>query len=761
MEPNQQNKTNGRKTTNDALITLLRVSVIATFGLLLCAGMAAAAFPADWTHSDLITIEEHSGSDLSDYQILVELNVSNFDFSKAQPDGADIRFAELDKTLLSYWIEAWDSTAEDAKVWVKVASVPASSTATIRMYYGNAGATSESNGTAAFILFDDFEDGTVGSSPSGWSCSGNCNNKISSDVAYSGTKSVKMTGSSGGCWESLLHKHIGEPSPYRVTFSLYPPSYSASGCHNSKGCLQLKTSASWTSSGRGFINFERDNNHISACGSTVDYTPDSWHKVEALYKSNTSNVSTTFSVNGDFFTECTSSRYSYEDSLRYLTFGSSDGYNYYDLIYVSKYASPEPTVTVGVSDVNDTIFEDDFDSYATGSFPSSGGWNLKYNGYGTSYQIVDCSQSVSSPNSLKLEGQSNWAAEANHPLSETPDQVVYEVDIKVTQPGSTVMNYHDAEVALGNPNVGTWGTSYAPVRFGRAEDRVIFMSGTTVTMPFNFDQWYHVKTSVDNVNKTYSVWIEGSFLGSGTFSCNGDYTDIRLIGGNNAHTRVWFDNVKVFSAIPGNTTTSHIHIDGKNCVNMPFVARLTDTLGNPIASGTLLYSLGGAQFVKTTDACGYSTFTPTTTGTLIATYNTESITCEIIDDPTLCTGGCNFGTDPQADDLAITSFTTDKTTYARGETMTITIAVENLGGEMYKKLLIDTSSTKSDTGLPLGFVGSWSFVDIGSSTYEMRLYIPTSTDTGTYNVAGGVYADYLADGGSILDIASPVSVTIT
>ena len=209
------------------------------------------------------------------------------------------------------------------------------------------------------------------------------------------------------------------------------------------------------------------------------------------------------------------------------------------------------------------------------------------------------------------------------------------------------------------------------------------------------------------------------------------------------------------------TTTPHIHIDGKNCVNMPFVARLTDTLGSPIAGGTIIYSLGGAQFVRTTDASGYSTFTPTTIGTLLAIYSNESVTCEIIDDPTLCTGGCNFGTDPQAGDLAITSFTTDKTTYARGETMTITIAVLNSAGEMYKKLLIDTSSTKSDTGLPLGFVGSWSFVDTGSSTYEMRLYIPTSTDPGTYNVAGGMYTDYLADGGSILDIASQVSVTIT
>jgi len=217
-------------------------------------------------------------------------------------------------------------------------------------------------------------------------------------------------------------------------------------------------------------------------------------------------------------------------------------------------------------------------------------------------------------------------------------------------------------------------------------------------------------------------------------------------------------------------TGLYLHIDGKNCVNMPFVARLTDSVGNPIDGGTIIFNLGGAQFIQTTNADGYTTFTPTVTGTLLAVaqktgYSTKSVNCEIIDDAELCncpTGGgsgCEFGTDPQASDFTITSFTTDKTTYSRGETMTVTMTVLNSAGEMYKKLLIDASSTHSG-GLPLGFVGSWSFVDTGENTYQMRLYIPTSTETGAYNVAGGVYTDYLAEGGTILDTASPVSVSI-
>ncbi|MEA1944312.1 MAG: vWA domain-containing protein [Euryarchaeota archaeon] len=218
-------------------------------------------------------------------------------------------------------------------------------------------------------------------------------------------------------------------------------------------------------------------------------------------------------------------------------------------------------------------------------------------------------------------------------------------------------------------------------------------------------------------------------------------------------------------------TGLYLHIDGKNCVNLPFVARLTDTVGNPIDGGTIIFNLGGAQFIQTTDADGYTTFTPTVTGTLLAVaqkmgYSTKSVTCEIIDDAELCEcigggSGCEFGTDPQASDFTITSFNTDKPMYSRGETMVITMTVLNSAGEMYKKLLVDTSSLNLVTGLPLGFVGSWSFVDTGANTYEMRLYIPTSTETGTYNVAGGIYSDYIIEGGTILDTASPVSVTIT
>ena len=111
-----------------------------------------------WQYCANINIDNTGNSNaLSDYQQKVVLSSSNFDFSKANSDGSDIRFLDNDdSTLLSYWIESWDSSGQTATIWVKVPSIPASSNYTIYMYFGNASATSASNGNATFEFFDDF-----------------------------------------------------------------------------------------------------------------------------------------------------------------------------------------------------------------------------------------------------------------------------------------------------------------------------------------------------------------------------------------------------------------------------------------------------------------------------------------------------------------------------------------------------------------------------------------------------------------------------
>ena len=104
-----------------------------------------------------ITITEQSGEDLTDYQVCIELDSSNFDFSHAQSDGSDIRFTDGNGSLLCHWIENWDVDNERAKIWIKIPSLPANSVEEIYMYYGNSEITDASSGDDVFDFFDDFD----------------------------------------------------------------------------------------------------------------------------------------------------------------------------------------------------------------------------------------------------------------------------------------------------------------------------------------------------------------------------------------------------------------------------------------------------------------------------------------------------------------------------------------------------------------------------------------------------------------------------
>ncbi len=126
---------------------------------------------SDWPYREVITITNSLNVDLTDYAVKIKLDESHQDFwSNVKTDGADIRFIDSDNTtLLSYWIESFDYDNKEAIIWVKIPSIPASSSKTIYMYYGNSLATSLSNGNDTFLFFDDFEDGDI----SDWTVYGN------------------------------------------------------------------------------------------------------------------------------------------------------------------------------------------------------------------------------------------------------------------------------------------------------------------------------------------------------------------------------------------------------------------------------------------------------------------------------------------------------------------------------------------------------------------------------------------------------------
>jgi hypothetical protein len=93
----------------------------------------------------MFTIYRSTGTD-ANFNVYVGTNcLSNYN---------DIRFTNVDGTLLDYWIESFDSSS--ATIWVEADSLVGSGNTTLYFYYGNPVAVAVSNGTNTFPFFDDF-----------------------------------------------------------------------------------------------------------------------------------------------------------------------------------------------------------------------------------------------------------------------------------------------------------------------------------------------------------------------------------------------------------------------------------------------------------------------------------------------------------------------------------------------------------------------------------------------------------------------------
>ncbi len=130
------------------------------FSIFLSSGYALTG----WQYYRDITIDNTQNSNtLTNYQVLVTIDTASLiSAGKMNNDCSDVRFTEADGiTELSYWIEDGTCNTANTRIWVKVPSIPASSSYTIKMWYGNPGAVSQSNGDNVFIFFDDFNDGVI------------------------------------------------------------------------------------------------------------------------------------------------------------------------------------------------------------------------------------------------------------------------------------------------------------------------------------------------------------------------------------------------------------------------------------------------------------------------------------------------------------------------------------------------------------------------------------------------------------------------
>lgn len=114
--------------------------------LVVCVGGAATlTLPDGTTASGWPAYVEipviNSGSELTDYQILVQLNSTDLPelFASMASDASDIRVTDSSRHVIPYWID--DKTLNIAggvcNIWARVPVIPASTTSSIRVYFAN------------------------------------------------------------------------------------------------------------------------------------------------------------------------------------------------------------------------------------------------------------------------------------------------------------------------------------------------------------------------------------------------------------------------------------------------------------------------------------------------------------------------------------------------------------------------------------------------------------------------------------------------
>lgn len=191
------------------------------------------------------------------------------------------------------------------------------------------------------------------------------------------------------------------------------------------------------------------------------------------------------------------------------------------------------------------IFQDDFESYAVGTFPSAGGWSIVWNGAGNQYQVVTDFYYSSPTKSLQLMGSYGWSVVVKKDFSSSSNLIGYETRLMASEGGG-------GSVAFCNIPIETWGRYYAMVGFGT--DGFIWAcsrnnEGYQQLQPFTPYSWYKIRVLIDRSARVYDVWIDDVLRGEDIPIYYDPWEILSLqfqVGW--VSIKNYFDDVKVFEA---------------------------------------------------------------------------------------------------------------------------------------------------------------------------------------------------------------------
>ncbi len=256
---------------------------------------AAADDPAFFDYSHTVSLSSATPSDYYPVAITLTEGVNGFAHANALANGDDLRFYDSAGTELSYWIEEWNNSGSST-VWVDVAQTGTSS---IEMLYGNATASAQSDGEATFDFFDNFEDGSAGNLPAGWSLAPEAQDGTQPEVRNDGGNLVFYDGSTGGTGDVVFHggewtdlvvrqdfkvTSSGDPITDATMVARYqdPDNAIAAGIHSDN------TAKFWyTTTADGWVEISSVDLTSTALGAGVDLADGNWHTQELRITGNT------------------------------------------------------------------------------------------------------------------------------------------------------------------------------------------------------------------------------------------------------------------------------------------------------------------------------------------------------------------------------------------------------------------------------------------------------------------------------------------
>ncbi|MBI2463361.1 DUF2341 domain-containing protein [Candidatus Peregrinibacteria bacterium] len=304
------------------------------------------------TRRKKITVTENSGSTLTNFPVLLNITYD----SDMQADFDDLRFTSSDGTTqLDYWLEGkTDSTS--AMVWVEAPSITASSTATIYMYYGNASLSSNSNGSNVFTFFDDF---TGASLDANWDTDG-----YIFDAPTITVSGGVLTVASAGGWKMLKLNYDFAPSFTGVIETRFQKlandASHTSEIWNSDGSNRFGLTdgedCGYTGDAMGAflgVNGNFPSTDVYCPSNLGSFSVNTWYKTKI-----TKGSSTNLAVNGSSDARVSIGSYSSTQNdwsavtWDWVTAISGGASTKYDWLFIRKYASSDPSSSMGSEQAN-------------------------------------------------------------------------------------------------------------------------------------------------------------------------------------------------------------------------------------------------------------------------------------------------------------------------------------------------------------------------------------------------------------------------